>query len=72
MTNLKDTLTTIVAIGLVLFGAIDTFLKASAGTDINWLQLVLVIAGAIVAYFTGKKANGTTKSDAAVEANNSK
>ena len=35
MSNLKDILTTIVAIGLVVFGAVSAYLQATTG-DINW------------------------------------
>ena len=71
MSNLKDVLTTIVAIGMVIFGAVSAYLQTLTG-DINWWQLIMLIAGAIVAYFTGKKANGGTKSASAIAENNKK
>ena len=62
MTNLKDTITTIFAILMVIAGAVNAFLQANTGTDtINWYQLAVAIIVAVVAYFTGKNPNGSTK-----------
>jgi uncharacterized membrane protein YfcA len=60
--NLKDTITTIFAILMVIAGAVNAFLQANTGNDtINWYQLVVAVVIAVVAYFTGKNPNGTTK-----------
>jgi len=61
MNNLKDKLSTIVAIVLVVFGAVDAYLQSLVG-DINWFQLAMAIIIAIIAYLTGKKPNGTSLS----------
>jgi len=57
----KDVFTNIIAIIMVIGGAVNAYLQSLNGGDINWLQLLLVIGGAIVAYFTGKNGNGTAK-----------
>jgi len=64
--NLKDKLTNILAVVLVVAGAINTYLQSLEG-DINWMQLIMIIAGAVVAYFTGKTADGKTKSPVLIE-----
>ena len=61
MNNLKDNVTTIIAIVTVIIGAVTAYLQANAGQPINWMQFGLYILGAIVAYFTGKNPNGSTK-----------
>lgn len=61
MTNLKDTITTIFAVLMVIGGAVNAYLQANAGQAINWYQIVVAVAVAVVAYFTGKNPNGTTK-----------
>lgn len=61
MKNLKDTLTTIVAILLALFGGLQVYLSANAGKEIDWGQLLLCEGAAITSYLTGKNPNGSTK-----------
>jgi uncharacterized membrane protein YfcA len=63
MSNFKDTFTTILAIILVVAGAINTYLQSTTGQEIDWYQLVLAVVAALVAYFTGKTATGAKKSD---------
>lgn len=63
MSNFKDTFTTILAIILVVAGAINTYLQSITG-DIDWFQLLIAVVAALVAYFTGKTATGAKKSDA--------
>ena len=60
MSNVKDILTTIIAIAVVVTQAISAYLQSTTG-DINWIQMVLAIGVALVAYFTGKNGDGTTK-----------
>ena len=57
--NIKDTITNIVAIALVVLGAVDAYFKVNQGQDINWINFGFCVLSAIVAYFTGKKADGT-------------
>jgi len=62
MKNLKDTITTIFAVLMAIAGAVNAFLQANTGTDkINWYQLLVAVVVAVVAYFTGKNPNGSTK-----------
>ena len=58
--TLKDIITNIVALILVIGGAINAYLQSTTG-EINWFQLVFAVLGAIVAYFTGKAGNGKAK-----------
>jgi hypothetical protein len=58
MQNLKDKLTNIVALVIVIGAAIKTFLDASTGQDINWLQLVFAVAVAVIGWLTGKNSDG--------------
>jgi len=62
MSDLKNTLTDILAVILVIAGSVNAYLQSLEG-DINWMQLVMVVVGAVVAYFTGKTAEGKKKSD---------
>jgi len=61
MKNLKDKLSTIVGIVILIAGSIDTYIKTLNDADINWFQLVFTVGAAVVAYLTGKAVNGTTK-----------
>jgi hypothetical protein len=68
--NLKDTITNIVAYILVALGALNTFLQANAGQPINWQQLVLFVTGAVISYLIGKQPNGKTKTPDQVASQN--
>jgi len=63
MKNLKDTLTNMVAVVLVVFGAAQAYLDSLGTGEINWLQLGFAIAAAIIAYFTGKGLDGKKVKD---------
>lgn len=63
MTNLKDTLSTIFAILSVIAGAVNAYLQSVGTGNIDYFQLAISIIVAVVAYFTGKNANGSSKSD---------
>jgi uncharacterized membrane protein YfcA len=65
MNNIKDTLTTVLAVVLLVAGAVNTYLQSIEG-DIDWYQLLLAVVAAVVAYFTGKTANGKVKSTEAL------
>jgi hypothetical protein len=56
----KDSFTNVVALILVVAGAINAYLQSVSG-DINWFQLLVAVAGAVVAWFTGKDAAGKPK-----------
>jgi type IV secretory pathway VirB2 component (pilin) len=71
MKNLKDTITTWLAIIMVVVGAVNTYLQSQTG-DINWIQLIMFVVGAVIAYLTGKAPNGTTKTTAQIDAGNAK
>ena len=60
MGTFKDTFTNVIAIIMVVVGAVSAYLQSLVG-DINWAQLALVVLGAIVAYFTGKDGFGKAK-----------
>ncbi len=55
---MKDQITNVVAILLVVLGAVDAYFKVNAGQEINYVNLGLAVLSAIVAYFTGKGADG--------------
>ena len=56
MNDLKNTISNIVAIVLVALGAVQTYLQGV--NEINWLQLALLVGGAIISYLTGKGSDG--------------
>ncbi|MDD4291990.1 MAG: hypothetical protein PHX51_07145 [Clostridia bacterium] len=59
---MKNTITNIVAVVLLAGGAIQTYIQTlSADAEINILQLILVVGGAIVAWYTGKNKQGKTE-----------
>lgn len=63
MSNIKDTLTNVISIIIVVATAIKTYVD-SLCTDctIDWWQLIAGIGVAVIAYFTGKTADGKKKS----------
>ena len=58
--TLKDIITNVVAIIMVIGGAINAYLQSVTG-EINYFQLAFAVLGAIVAYFTGKTGNDKAK-----------
>ena len=53
---MKDTISNIVAIVLVIAGAVNGYLQSQSGNgEINYFQLGLAVLGAVIAYLTGKK-----------------
>ena len=60
MGTFKDTFTNIIAFAMVIVGAINVYMQSLVG-EINWLQLAMVVLGAVVAYFTGKSGDGKAK-----------
>lgn len=69
--NLKDTITTICGILILASGTILTLTQSGIILP-TWLHsvgiAVGVIAGSVLAYFTGKNPNGTTKTDEQISA----
>ena len=63
MSNIKDTLTTVLAVILVVAAAVNTYLE-SLCTEcvIEPLPLVIAVVVAIVAWFTGRNGDGSGKS----------
>jgi uncharacterized membrane protein len=59
--NLKDNITTILAVLMIIGGTVNAYIQANAGQEINWYQLVVAVVVSVVAYFTGKNPDGTTK-----------
>ena len=59
--TLKDKITNVVALVMVIGGAINAYFQSLGGGDINYFQLAVVVAGALVAYFTGKDSQGKVK-----------
>ncbi len=62
MNGLKDTLTTVFGIVLVLATAVNTYLESLCATcTVEFLPLVIAIVVAVISWFTGKNGDGTTK-----------
>lgn len=61
--NLKDKISTALAILLVLLGAVNTYIQANAGKPVDYTQLSLFVISAVISYLTGKNPNGSTKTD---------
>ncbi len=60
--NLKDILTTIVAVAQLVINIVVQGIDAANGGKVNWISIGLSVAVAVIGYFSGKNANGTTKS----------
>ena len=69
--NLKDKLTDWLAVIMIIGGAINAYLQANSGA-INWYQLGMAVVIAVLAYFTGKKPDGKTKTPTEVAVINAK
>lgn len=50
----KDLISNVLAIVLVIAGAIQGYFAAIGDGEVNWLMLVLTVVSAVIAYFTGK------------------
>jgi hypothetical protein len=53
--NLKNTITNVIAIALVVLGAAQVYLANVNGEELDWVKFAMAIGGALIAYFTGKK-----------------
>lgn len=60
MGTFKDKLTNIIAVIVVIAGAVNAYLQTLTG-DINWFQLIAAVLTAIIAWYTGKDSNGKAK-----------
>lgn len=61
MKNTKDLVTNIVAIVSVIGGAVNAYLQTSGSAELDWMQLGGAVLMGVVAWFTGKSANGAPK-----------
>jgi len=62
MNGLKDTLTTVFGVILVLAAAVSTYLDSlCAECVVEPLTLIIAVVVAIISWFTGKNGDGTTK-----------
>jgi hypothetical protein len=61
--TLKDKITNIGALIVVVVGAINAYLQSQTGDGINWAQLVLAVVVAVIGYFTGKDSQGKPKTE---------
>ncbi len=62
MNGLKDTLTTIVGVVLVIAVSVETYLSALCETcTVEFLPLAIAVVVAIISIFTGKNGDGSTK-----------
>ena len=59
-TTLKDKVTNITGLLMIIGGAVNAYLQSLVG-EINWFQLAFSVLGAVVAYFTGKASDGSSK-----------
>jgi hypothetical protein len=59
--TLKDKITNIGALIVVIIGAINAYLQSSTGDGVNYGQLVLAIVVAVIGFFTGKTGDGMAK-----------
>ena len=60
--NIKDLLTTIFGVVLVIATAVSTYLESlCAECAIDILPLIIAVVVAIIAWFTGKNGDGTRK-----------
>ena len=68
--NLKDTITTIGGIIVLIAGAVNAYIQSIGTGQINWFQLGTAVVVAVIGYFTGKAPSGAAKTDAQVVAGN--
>ena len=62
MNGLKDTLTTVFGVLLVLAAAVNTYLESLCEVCVvEPLPLIIAVVVAIISWFTGKNGDGTTK-----------
>jgi hypothetical protein len=59
--TVKDIVTNIAGLVLVIVSAIQQALAAYNGQDVNWYQIVATVVVAVIAYFTGKTGDGKAK-----------
>jgi hypothetical protein len=52
--NLKNTITTVLAILIVVATAANVYMTSVNGEEWDWYKFVIGIVAALVAYFTGK------------------
>lgn len=63
MSNIKDWLTNIFAILLVIATAANAYFQSlPSDGSIDWFELIVGIIAALIAYFTGRNSDGSKKS----------
>jgi hypothetical protein len=65
--NLKDILTSIFGVLQLIVVIVNEALKAG---EVNWISVIISVVVAVVAYFTGKKPDGTAKVQEQIIASN--
>jgi hypothetical protein len=68
--NLKDKITSIGALVVVIAGAVNAYLQSQTGDGINWTQLIMAVVVAVIGYFTGKAPSGAPKTPTQVAEQN--
>ena len=61
MQNLKWNVTTIIAVILIILGAVQTFLNANAGKPFDIFGCSIFVLSAVASYFIGTNPNGSAK-----------
>lgn len=59
--TLKDSITNVAALLIVVATAVQQVLAVNAGDTINWYLVLSAVVVAIVGWFTGKSGTGTPK-----------
>lgn len=59
--TIKDAISNVVSFALVVLGAVNAYLQSIGTGEIDWFQLAVFVAGAIISYLTGKGSNAKAK-----------
>ena len=62
MGNVKSWLTDVLAVGILVFTAMQTYFSALCeGCAIDWFVLIIGVVTAVVSFFTGRNGDGSKK-----------
>jgi hypothetical protein len=61
MSNVKNLLSSIAAFAVIIGTAVNEYMNTLSGGEINYLNLLLAVAVAVIGYLTGKGANAKKK-----------
>lgn len=64
--DIKNLISTIVAVLSVVIGAVNAYLQSIGTGEINYFQLAVFIALAVLGWFQGRNANGSKKTSVQV------